>query len=58
MSARYLIRAPYQGRMVPRPHLPGSPYPSRKAAKSAAHRAGIEAPNIVTVRRGFYGNHP
>ncbi len=51
MSARYLIRAPHQGRMVPQCNLPGSPYPSKKVAKKAAHKHDIKAPNIIAVRR-------
>ena len=47
MNARYIA---WQGR-TPLINLPGSPFVSRKAAKQAARRAGIEQPAITTVRR-------
>ncbi len=51
MNARYVIQQPRQGRLVPRCDLKGSPFASKKAAKAAAARAGIDQPRIVTVRR-------
>lgn len=47
MSNRYIA---WQNH-TPRCDLPGSPFPSRKAAKRAANQAGITQPAITTVRR-------
>ncbi|GEK49180.1 hypothetical protein HPA02_34630 [Bisbaumannia pacifica] len=47
MSCRYIIRH----RGTPRCDLPGSPYPSRIAAKRAADQAGLAPVEIVTVKR-------
>lgn len=50
MNARFVVRELHDEHIVPRPDLPGSPYPSRKVAKRAA--AGLAAPtDIVPVRR-------
>lgn len=51
MSTRYVVQQPAQGRLVPRCDLQGSPFTSRKAAKTAAAKAGIDQPRIVSVRR-------
>jgi len=47
MKARYTA---WQQR-TPRCDLPGSPFPSRRQAIVAAHRAGIADPRITAVRR-------
>lgn len=49
MSTRFILREPYQGRVVPRPDL--GLYSSRKAAKAEAKRLGFPTNLIHTVRR-------
>ena len=47
MTARYIA---WQQR-TPRCDLPGSPFPSKRQAQTAAKRAGIAEPRITAVRR-------
>lgn len=51
MSARYIAWDRRIGRLTPRCDLPGSPFSSKRQAKQAAHRAGIQKPKITTVTR-------
>ncbi len=51
MSARYIVKAPHQGRTVAYVNLPGSPFSSKRQALKAAHKAGIAATQITAVRR-------
>ncbi|MDT8894225.1 hypothetical protein RSO41_06115 [Halomonas sp. I1] len=56
MSAKYIAIEPRGRIRTPRVDLPGSPFGSRKQAKQAAQRAGIEQPRITTVTRRAYAN--
>lgn len=49
MSARFILREPHAGRIVPRPDL--GLYTSRKSAKAGASRHGLPADLIHSVRR-------
>ncbi len=50
MSSKYIVREHHDGRIVPRCDLPGSPFPSRKAAKAVAAKLPADT-DIVPVRR-------
>lgn len=49
MSARFILREPHAGRIIPRPDL--GLYPSRKQAKAGATHHGLPAGLIHPVRR-------
>jgi hypothetical protein len=49
MSARFILREPWQGRVIPRPDL--GLYTSRRSAKAGASRHALPCDLIHAVRR-------